>query len=235
MSVLIIGIVIGVVLTVAASAIGKPLPRPTTYIVNPPMTETRRAAAGRAGTLRMGNVRVTAPYGGNALVYRLDEVQYTSDPYHAFKADPGAMLGNRMAEWLDHAGPFETVAQLGRAQPAAYVLDATVIELHGDFRGGRSPAAVLAVQFALIDQCGVRPQLIYERTIASRVELPHALPDALVRGYGEALAEILSQLMPDLSAVSRRIIRRRMSEANLAGVTVNNAVRIEPATLNQEH
>jgi cholesterol transport system auxiliary component len=149
----------------------------------------------------MGNVRVAATYGGNALVYRMDEVQYTSDPYHAFKAEPGAMLGNQMAEWLDHAGPFETVAQPGSAQPAAYVLDATVIELYGDFREGRSPAAVLAVQFALIDQAGVRPQLMYERTIASRVELPHASPDALVRGYGEALAEILSQLMPDLGAV----------------------------------
>ncbi len=197
-----ISIAMGVVLTLAACAIGKPLPRPTTYIVDPPMTETRPAAARRPDTLRMGNVRVAAAYGGNALVYRMDEVQYTSDPYHAFKAEPGAMLGNRMAEWLDHAGPFETVAQPGSAQPAAYVLDATVIELYGDFREGRSPAAVLAVQFALIDQAGgVRPQLLYERTIASRVELPHASPDALVRGYGEALAEILSQLIPDLGAV----------------------------------
>lgn len=196
-----IGIAMGVVLTLAACAIGKPLARPTTYIVDPPMTETRPAAARRPDTLRMGNVRVAAAYGGNALVYRMDEVQYTSDPYHAFKAEPGAMLGNLMAEWLDHAGPFETVAQPGSAQPAAYVLDATVIELYGDFREGRSPAAVLAVQFALIDQAGVRPQLMYERTIASRVELPHASPDALVRGYGEALAEILSQLIPDLGAV----------------------------------
>ena len=195
-----IGIAMGVVLTLAACAIGKPLPRPTTYIVDAPMTETRPAAARRPETLRMGNVRVAAAYGGNALVYRMDEVQYTSDPYHAFKAEPGAMLGNRMAEWLDHAGPFETVAQPGSAQPAAYVLDATVIELYGDFRKGRRPAAVLAVQFALIDQAGVRPQLVHERTIASRVELPHASPDALVRGYGEALAEILSQLIPDLGA-----------------------------------
>jgi cholesterol transport system auxiliary component len=199
---LMMGIAMGVVLTLAACAIGKPLPRPTTYIVDPPMTETRLAAARHPDTLRIGNVRVAAAYGGNALVYRIDEVRYTSDPYHAFKAEPGAMLGNRMAEWLDHAGPFETVAQPGSAQPAAYVLDATVIELYGDFRAGRSPAAVLAVQFALIDQAGVRPRLLYERTFASRVELPHASPDALVRGYGEALAEILSQLIPDLGAVS---------------------------------
>jgi len=195
-----IGMAMGVVLTLAACAIGKPLPTPTTYIVNPSMDMTRTAAARRPETLRMGDVHVAAAYGGNALVYRMGEVQYTSDPYHMFKADPDAMLGSRMAEWLDLAGPFDTVAQPGSARPTAYVLDVTVIELYGDFREGRHPAAVMAVQFALIDQAGVRPQLVHERTIASRVELPRASPDALVRGYGEALAEILSQLVPDLGA-----------------------------------
>jgi cholesterol transport system auxiliary component len=198
--VLTMGIALGIVLTLAACALGKPLPPPTTYIVDAPMTETRPAAARQPETLRIGNVRVAAAYGGTALVYRLGDVQYTSDPYHAFKAEPGAMLGSRMAEWLDHAGLFDTVAQPGSARPAAYILDATVIELYGDFREGRHPAAVMAVQFALIDQTGVRPQLVHERTIASRVELPRASPDALVRGYGEALAEILSQLVPDLGA-----------------------------------
>ena len=136
--------------------------------------------------------------GGSEVVYRLDDVQYTSDPYHAFIAEPGAMLGNRMAEWLDRAGPFKTVAQPGSARPARYVLEATVAELYGDFREGKSPAAVLTVQFALIDQGGARPRLMRERTFTSRVDLPQATPDALVRGYGKALAEILSQLVPEL-------------------------------------
>jgi hypothetical protein len=43
---------------------------------------------------------------------------------------------------------------------------------------------------------------VYERTIASRVELLRASLDALVRVCGEALAEILWRLMPDLGAVS---------------------------------
>jgi cholesterol transport system auxiliary component len=194
------GMALGIVLTLGACALGKPLPTPTTYIVNPSMAEPRTTAARLPETLRMGHVRVAAAYGGNALVYRMGEVQYTSDPYHAFKAEPDAMLGSRMAEWLDHAGLFETVAQPDSAQPAAYVLDATVIELYGDFREGHRPAAVMSVQFALIDQAGVRPQLVHECTIASRVELSQASPDALVRGYGEALAEILSQLVPDLGS-----------------------------------
>ena len=189
-----------VVLSLAGCALGKPMPTLTTYIVDPPRSETGTAAARRAETLRMGHVRVAAPYGGNSLIYRMDEVQYAADPYHAFKAEPGAMLASRMAEWIDHAGPFAAVAQPGSAQPAAYVLDATVIDLYGDFRKGTRPAAVIAVQFALIDPAGVRPRLVHERTIACRVELARASPDALVRGYGQALAQILGQLIADLQA-----------------------------------
>jgi ABC-type uncharacterized transport system auxiliary subunit len=148
----------------------------------------------------MGNVRVAAAYAGRALVYRLDEVRYAADPYHAFVADPGAMLGNQIAQWLDHAGPFSTAAQPGSTQPASYVLEATVVELYGDFREDGPPAAVLTVQFALIGQTSTRPKVMYERTITRRIELPKASPDALVRGYGTALAQILSQVVPDLGA-----------------------------------
>ena len=81
---------------------------------------------------------------------------------------------------------------------APYILEATVSELYGDFRPGYAPAAVVTVQFALIDLTGVRSKVVLERTIASRVNLPEASPDALVRGYGEALAEILLQLVPNL-------------------------------------
>jgi cholesterol transport system auxiliary component len=80
------------------------------------------------------------------------------------------------------------------------VLEATVAELYGDFREGRVPAAVLTVQFALIEQSSARPTVIYERTVGRRVEVAKAAPDALVRGYGIALGEILSQVAPELGA-----------------------------------
>jgi cholesterol transport system auxiliary component len=187
-------------LTLDACSIGKPIPQATTYVVDPPMAEAASSTTRRPETLRMGYVRVAAAYSGNALVYRLDDVHYTADPYHAFIAEPGPMLGNLMAAWLDRVGPFKTVAQPDSVSPSQYVLEATVAELYGDFRAGRPPAAVLAVQFALIDQAGGRPRLVRDRLIASRVDLPQASPDALVRGYGKALAEILSQLVPELSA-----------------------------------
>ena len=110
------------------------------------------------------------------------------------------MLATRIAEWLDDAGPFSTVAQPGGSRLGRYVLEATVAELYGDFREGKPPAAVLTVQFALIEQTSARPTVIYERTIGRRVDLPKASPDSLVRGYGIALGEILSQVAPQLTA-----------------------------------
>jgi uncharacterized lipoprotein YmbA len=191
--------VAGVALSLASCSIGKPIPQATTYVVSPPMPAARTAAQ-RRETLRMGNVRVVAAFAGNALVYRTDDVRFTSDPYQAFIADPAAMLGSQMAAWLDRAGPFKGVAQPGSSQPASYVLEATVTELYGDFRPAAPPAAVMAARFALIDERGSRPKTVYEGTISRRVDLEQATPDALVRGYGTALSEILEQLVADLEA-----------------------------------
>jgi len=181
---------------IAACSIGKPIPQATTYVIElPAATPT---AARRPETLRMGNVHVAAPFAGDALVYRMDEVRYTADPYNAFIAEPARMLGSRMAQWLYRAGPFQSVVQPESVRGAPYILEATVSELYGDFRPGYAPAAVVTVQFALLDLTGVRSKVVLERTIASRVNLPEASPGELVRGYGEALAEILLQLVPNL-------------------------------------
>ena len=186
----------------AGCSIGRPIPEPTQYVIDPPPKAVIRAGKLSIEAVRMGNVRVAAPYAGSMLVYRLDDVRYASDPYHVFEADPGAMLGSRMAEWLDESGPFRAVAQPGSSQPATAVLEATVTELYGDFRLGHSPAAVLAVQFTLIGQESARPMVLYERTIGRRIILPKASPDALVRGYAIALAQILTQLTTDLVAAT---------------------------------
>jgi cholesterol transport system auxiliary component len=190
----------GIALPLAACSIGRPLPQATTYIVDPPIEASLPSGARRPEALRVGSVRVAATYAGSALVYRLDDVRYVADPYNAFVADPGAMLGSRMADWLGRTGPFGTVVPPGSTQAAPYVLEVTIGDLYGDFRGGPAPAAVVSMQFILIDQASPRQKVVYERTIGSRVQLPKASPDALVRGYGAAIAQILSQLAADLNA-----------------------------------
>jgi cholesterol transport system auxiliary component len=189
-------------LGLVACSIGRPIPAPNTYVVQPPAPKSVSSTASGAESLRVGDVHVAAAYASNALVYRTDDVRFTSDPYSRFIAEPGTMLGDQMAAWLARAGSF-AVAGPESTLPAHYLLEATVTELYGDFRPGRVPAAVLAVQFALIDQSGARPRVVLERSIARRVGLPQASPDSLVRGYGDAFAEIVAELSTDLQVVRR--------------------------------
>ena len=192
-----------VTLALTACSIGKPIPQPNTYSVQVPAPDSVPSVRPALESLRIGNVRVAAAYAGSALVYRTDDVRLVPDPYSRFIAEPGAMLGDQMAEWLGRAGLFKTVIDPESTRPAHYLLEATVTELYGDFRPARAPAAVLAVQFALIDQSGARPKAVLERTIARRVDLPRASPDALVQGYGAALAEILGELSTDLRVAAK--------------------------------
>jgi cholesterol transport system auxiliary component len=185
----------------AACSIGRPMPQATTYIVDPPIEARVPSAPHRPEVLRVGSVRVAAPYAGSALVYRLDDVRYVTDPYNAFVADSGAILASRMADWLGRTGPFSTIVPPASTQPAPFVLEVSIGDLYGDFRGGQAPAAVVSMQFILIDQASPRRKVTYERTLVSRVQLPKASPDALVRGYGTAIAEILSQVAADLNSI----------------------------------
>jgi len=181
------------VLILAGCSIGAPAPHTTTYVLDPPQpaktTTTRHPQA-----LRMGNVRVAPAFASPPLVYRTGEVQYTPDFYNAFIAEPGPLLGASMAEWLDRAGPFKTVSQPGGPVNAPYALEAVVTELYGDFRPGRKPAAVMTIQFTLVDLTGPSPTVVLERFIGRRVDLPDATPDALVRGHSQALGQILEEL-----------------------------------------
>jgi hypothetical protein len=56
----------------------------------------------------------------------------------------------------------------------------------------------------LMDQRTARPKVIYERSLATRVALASESPDALVRGYGTAFADILGQLATDLGAATAK-------------------------------
>ena len=182
----------------AACSIGRPSPPTITYVIE--LREGMSSDRYLTETLRMGTVRVAAPFASRSLVYRFNDVRYDSDPYHAFASEPGAMLGGRIAGWLNHAGPFRSVSQPGSAQTARYVLEASVTDLYGDFREGRAPAAVLAIQFALIDQGGLRPKTLYERSFTRSIDLPKASAEGLVGGYDQALLEMLAQVVSDLKS-----------------------------------
>jgi uncharacterized lipoprotein YmbA len=198
MSAIRITAILSVAFVMAACSIGKPLEQATTFAVEPAMPVLMPVENRRPEAVRMGVVRVAAAFSGRELVYRMDDVRYVSDPYNAFLSEPGSMFATRIAEWLDQSGPYRTVSQPGSARSAPYVLEATITELYGDFRPGQPPAGVLTMQFTLIDVADPRARVTFERTIKRRAALDRAAPDALVRGFNQALADVLTELASQL-------------------------------------
>jgi cholesterol transport system auxiliary component len=195
-----LAVVVGVALIISACSIGRPIPTATTYSIEPRLASLAVPQRPHLERLRVERVRIAAPYDRTALVYRLSAVRYISDPYHAFLADPGPMLSNRIAEWLGAAGLFKAVDGPAGAAPAPWVLEATVTELYGDFEvGGDTPAAVMSIRFTIIDEGSARPKLAYQSSLSRRVPVSSASPEALVLGYGTALTDILTQVATELS------------------------------------
>lgn len=189
------------VLILTGCAIGKPAPTSNRYGIQPILPAT--GTADRAGILRIGNVRVATGFSGEQLVYRMSDVRYVSDFYERFVGEPGPMLGEQLAGWLERTGPFETVTRTASASVSPYVLEALVTELYGDFRPERPPEAVMTIQFTVLDTRAIRPRVALEQGIGQRVEIPEASAEALVRGYNQVLGGILSDLATSLAELPR--------------------------------
>lgn len=191
---------IAMVLLTTACSIGRPIPAVATYNIEPSPPQKGATRLPQAERLQVARVHVAAPYDRASLVYRVSTVRYMSDPYHAFLSEPGPMLSERISEWLGNSGLFKAVDAPGSAAPPLLVLEARVTELYGDFEQTGHPLAVMSVHFTLLDQQEPRSKVTYEGSFSRRVEISNASPEALVSGYGSALADILTQFTTSLAA-----------------------------------
>lgn len=151
--------------------------------------------------LKMGSFSVATPFDGKSLVYRVGEQRYEKDFYNAYIASPSSMISNASRQWLDQSGIFRIAVAQGTSFFPFYTLQATVDELYGDYRS--KPEAVVSVQFFLtVTNPNLTNPLITAKRYTQRVALANNLPQTLVLGQQQALAEILQQFEADLFAAS---------------------------------
>jgi uncharacterized lipoprotein YmbA len=154
--------------------------------------------------LKMGSFSVSTPFDGKSLVYRVGEQRYEKDVYNAYIATPSNMIANASRQWLDQSGIFRIAVAQGTSFFPFYTLQATVDELYGDYRA--KPEAVVSVQFFLtVTNPNIPSPLITAKRYTQRVALTNNLPQTLVLGQQQALAEILQQLEADLFAASANL------------------------------
>ncbi len=150
-------------------------------------------------TLLIDGVRVESPFNNTQMVFRLSDVSFESDYYNRFITEPGAIIENQIPTLLIRSGVVANTVPYNAGVSTNLVLKTVVTKLFGDFRKGQTPTAVMEIQFILVDSSSVRPAIIFDKKILSKVELSDKTPEALAKGLGNAFSEIIEELAEAIS------------------------------------
>jgi cholesterol transport system auxiliary component len=153
-------------------------------------------------TLQVSNIRVSPRYADRSFVYRTSESGYESDFYNQFLVAPASLITEEVRKGLIDAQTFKHVIGSANQSQPSYVLEGAVNALYGDFRNADAPRAVLEMEFFLSSDIPAKPGILLQKRYAKSIPLAGRSPEALVKGWNQALEEILTSLTADLKAAT---------------------------------
>jgi len=149
-------------------------------------------------TLLVSGLRVSPRYADKSFVYRTSESGYESDFYNQFLTSPDTMLSEEVRKGLGASPAFKYVIGPSSQLQPNYVLEGSVNALYGDFRNLNKPAAVLEIEFFLHNEDSANPGIVLQKRYIKTVPLSGRSPEALIKGWSQALESILAELNTDL-------------------------------------
>jgi cholesterol transport system auxiliary component len=155
-------------------------------------------------TLQVSNIRVSPRYADRSFVYRTSEAGYESDFYNQFLVSPSSLITEEVRKDLIASQLFKYVISASSQSQPSYVLEGTVNALYGDFRNANAPRAVLEMEFFLTSEIPTKPGILMQKRYAKSLPLDGRSPEALVKGWNQALEEILTGLVADLQAAAMK-------------------------------
>jgi len=154
------------------------------------------------GVLQVANIRVSPRYEDKGFVYRTSGSGYESDFYNQFLVSPAALLGEELRKGLAQSQIFRHVINASSQLEPTHVLEGVVDALYGDFRDPGTPKAVLEMEFFLRKESASKADIVAARRYAKSVAVSGRSPEALVKGWNEALDAILASLLADLKSAT---------------------------------
>jgi len=191
---------LGALVLVATGCLSRPaLVRQAFALENPSLTGV--PAKKGEGVLAIRSCDVSPLFEGRAFVYRIGAEAYEVDPYAGFLIPPARALAIPLRASLRGSGIFRDVAEPGSLLQPDRLLEVHVAELYGDFRPLAAPAAVLSMRFLFFRvEKGLPPVVWFERNYSRRMALPENSAGSLIGGWNKALAEIMNEVVADLTA-----------------------------------
>ncbi|MGD8530376.1 MAG: hypothetical protein PVG97_05295 [Syntrophobacterales bacterium] len=148
--------------------------------------------------LKVVTFSVSPQYEGKDFVYRKGDVVYESDFYNEFLISPSDMVSEQVRQWVARSGLFGQVADLSSYHEPTLFLGGTVTALYGDFRDISTPKAIMEMEFFLSRDVSAKGEVAFQNRYHRDIPLDRASAQALVKGWNEALRQILTDLERDL-------------------------------------
>ena len=176
--------------------------------ISPPPKHSFMLSAAREGTapraaltekpLKVSRFRAAPQYENKGFVYRKGELDYESDYYNEFFTLPGAGISEEIRKWMVKSGIFRFVSDSPDVEGLHYLLEGSVTALYGDYTKGKTPLAVVEIRASLSLKDPDRSRMIFQKTYGGQAALAGDTPEQLVRGWNEALINILAALEADI-------------------------------------
>lgn len=168
------------------------------YFVIETRVPVKAPAAQSERVLLVSNLHISPRYASTGFVYRTSETAYETDFYNQFLSAPGTMISEEVRKGLAAASGFRYVIGPASQLTANYVLEGSVNALYGDLRNLSAPAAVMEIEIFLRNEDPAAPGVALQKRYIKSVVIGQRSPDALAKGWNEALEAILADLVADI-------------------------------------
>ena len=156
------------------------------------------ANPGDGPTLAVNNLNISPRYAERAFVYRTSETEYEADFYNQFLSSPAVMITEEARKALAASSKFKFVVGPSSSLAANYALEGSINSLYGDFRKPNAPAAVLEIELFLYNENPGNPGIVLQKRYMKSVLLRERSPEALARGWSEALEAVVAMFVADI-------------------------------------
>jgi len=157
----------------------------------------RHALAGETTTdrtLKVEPFTINPAFASKSLVYRKSRFQFETDFYNEFLIPPAELLTQASRQWMSQSGLFGIVS--GNSGRDAFVLQANILALYGDFSQKLQPKAVAAIQFFMTHN----NEVVLNKAYKEKAPLETLSADGLMAAYNQCLELIMKNLESDMRA-----------------------------------